>query len=43
MRERMRLFLHHLKWWYTRMRVIVTIVAPIIILIWYIKYRNTID
>ena len=43
MRERVRLFLHHLKWYYTRMRVIVTIVAPIIILIWYIKYRNTID
>ena len=43
MRERMRSFLHHLKWYYTRIRAIVTIVAPLIILIWYIKYRNTID
>lgn len=42
-RERIHLFMHHLKWYYTRIRVAVTIVAPLIILIWYIKYRNKID
>jgi len=36
-RERIRLFFHHMKWYYKRLRAIITIVAPIIILFWYIK------
>jgi hypothetical protein len=41
--ERLRLFLHNLRWFYTRARVIVTIIAPLLILMWYFKYRNKID
>ena len=43
LKERIRLFLHHLKQVYSKVRVMVTIIAPLIILIWYFKYRNTID
>lgn len=39
-RERIRLFLHNMKWYYKRLRAIITIVAPIIILFWYIRYRK---
>jgi len=42
-RERIRLFLHNMKWYYKRMRAIITIVAPIIILYWYIRYRKQIN
>ena len=41
--ERIRLFFHHLKWYYKRLRAIITIVAPIIILYWYVKYRKQIN
>ena len=42
-RERVRLFLHNLKWYYKRLRAIITIVAPLIILYWYIRYRKQIN
>ena len=41
--ERVRLFLHNLRWFYRRARVMVTIIAPLLILMWYFKYRNKID
>ena len=42
-RERIRLFFHNMKWYYKRLRAIITIVAPIIILYWYIRYRKKIN
>ena len=43
MEDRTRLFFYHLRWYYTRMRIVVTIIAPIIILIWYFRYRKKLD
>ena len=42
-RERIRLFFHQMKWYYKRLRAIITIIAPIIILYWYIRYRKQIN
>ena len=41
--ERIRLFFHHLKWYYKRMRAIITILAPLIILFWYMRQRKQIN
>ena len=42
-RDRIRLILHNLKWYYKRLRAIITIVMPAIILFWYIKQRKQIN
>ena len=42
-RERIRLFFHHINRYYRRLRVIITIVAPIIILCWYMWQRKKLD
>ena len=43
LRQRLRMFTCNVKYYYTRLRVIITIIAPIIILFWYFKYRHVID
>ena len=41
--ERLRLFFHNVKWYYKRLRAIITIILPVIILFWYIKQRKYIN